>query len=77
FMDEPSIGLAPKLINDVFHKIKDLKEKTGTAFVIVEHNLKTLLPLTDWAYILQDGRVAYDGSSNGKTLEKMTSVVFK
>ena len=77
FMDEPSIGLAPKLINDVFHKIKDLKEKTGTAFVIVEHNLKTLLPLTDWAYILQDGRVACDGSSNGKTLEKMTSVVFK
>jgi branched-chain amino acid transport system ATP-binding protein len=77
FMDEPSIGLAPKLINDVFHKIKDLKEKTGTAFVIVEHNLKTLLPLTDWAYILQDGHVAYDGSSNGKTLEKMTTVVFK
>ncbi len=77
FMDEPSIGLAPKLINDVFHKIKDLKEKTGTAFVIVEHNLKTLLPLTDWAYILQDGGVVYDGSSNGKTLDKMTASVFK
>lgn len=77
FMDEPSIGLAPKLINDVFHKIKDLKDKTGTAFVIVEHNLKTLLPLTDWAYILQDGGVVYDGSSNGKTLDKMTASVFK
>ena len=76
-MDEPSIGLSPKLINDVFHKIKDLQERTGTAFVIVEHNLKTLLPLTDYAYILQDGRVAYDGKSNGKTLEKMVSVVFK
>ena len=76
-MDEPSIGLSPKLINDVFHKIKDLQKRTGTAFVIVEHNLKTLLPLTDYAYILQDGRVAYDGKSNGKTLEKMVSVVFK
>ena len=76
-MDEPSIGLSPKLINDVFHKIKDLQTRTGTAFVIVEHNLKTLLPLTDYAYILQDGRVAYDGKSNGKTLEKMVSVVFK
>ena len=76
-MDEPSIGLSPKLINDVFHKIKDLKNRTGTAFVIVEHNLKTLLPLTDYAYILQDGRVAYDGKSNGKTLEKMVSVIFK
>ena len=76
-MDEPSIGLSPKLINDVFHKIKDLQKRTGTAFVIVEHNLKTLLPLTDYAYILQDGHVAYDGKSNGKTLEKMVSVVFK
>ena len=76
-MDEPSIGLSPKLINDVFHKIKDLQERTGTAFVIVEHNLKTLLPLTDYAYILQDGQIAYDGKSNGKTLEKMVSVVFK
>ena len=76
-MDEPSIGLSPKLINDVFHKIKDLQERTGTAFVIVEHNLKTLLPLTDYAYILQDGKIAYDGKSNGKTLEKMLSVVFK
>lgn len=76
-MDEPSIGLSPKLINDVFHKIKDLQEQTGTAFVIVEHNLKTLLPLTDYAYILQDGKIAYDGKSNGKTLERMVSVVFK
>lgn len=76
-MDEPSIGLSPKLINDVFHKIKDLQKRTGTAFVIVEHNLKTLLPLTDYAYILQDGKIAYDGKSNGKTLEKMLSVVFK
>ena len=76
-MDEPSIGLSPKLINDVFHKIKDLQERTGTAFVIVEHNLKTLLPLTDYAYILQDGKIAYDGKSNGKTLEKMLSVVFR
>lgn len=76
-MDEPSIGLSPKLINDVFHKIKDLQTRTGTAFVIVEHNLKTLLPLTDYAYILMDGKIAYDGPSDNKTLDKMTSVVFQ
>ena len=76
-LDEPSIGLAPKLINDVFHKVKELKDTTGTAFVIVEHNLKTLLPLTDWAYILEQGQVVYDGKSEGKTLEKMLSSVFK
>ena len=76
FMDEPSIGLSPKLINDIFHKIKEIKNSLGTAFVIVEHNLKTLLPLTDWAYILDQGKVIYDGKSEGKTLEKMVSAVF-
>ena len=77
FMDEPSIGLSPKLINDTFQKIKEIKDGLGTAFVIVEHNLKTLLPLTDWAYILDQGKVIYDGKSEGKTLEKMVSAVFK
>ncbi len=77
FMDEPSIGLSPKLINDTFHKIKEIKDNMGTAFVIVEHNLKTLLPLTDWAYILDQGKVIYDGKSEGKTLEKMVSAIFK
>ncbi len=76
-MDEPSIGLAPKLINDIFYKIKEMKDKTGTAFVIVEHNLKTLLPLTDFAYILKDGAVVYNGKSEGSILEKMMSAVFK
>lgn len=77
FMDEPSIGLAPKLTSDTFHKIKEIKDILGTAFVIVEHNLKTLLPLTDWAYILEQGQVVYDGKSESKTLEKMLSSVFK
>lgn len=77
FMDEPSIGLSPKLINDTFHKIKEIKDSLGTAFVIVEHNLKTLLPLTDWAYILDQGAVIYNGVSTGDTLEQMVSAVFK
>lgn len=76
-LDEPSIGLSPKLINDTFHKIKELKDSLGTAFIIVEHNLKTLLPLTDYAYILEQGQVAYNGPSEGKTLDKMLSGIFK
>ena len=75
-MDEPSIGLSPKLINDTFYKIKEMKDKTGTAFVIVEHNLKTLLPLTDYTYILKDGTVMYSGKSQGSVLEKMMKAVF-
>lgn len=61
-LDEPSIGLSPKLINDTFYKIKELNQTLGTGFVIVEHNLKTLLPLTDKA--------------ESKTLEKMIDKIF-
>ena len=77
FLDEPSIGLSPKWIKSVFEKIHDIKEDLGTGFVIVEHNLKTLLPLTDHAYILDQGRITYDGPSDGKTLEKMITQIFK
>lgn len=76
-MDEPSIGLSPKLINDTFYKIKEMKDKTGVGFIIVEHNLKTLLPLTDYAYILKEGKVAYSGKSKGSVLDKMMQAVFE
>lgn len=76
-LDEPSIGLSPKLINDTFYKLKDIKEKTGTGFVIVEHNLKTLLPLTDYAYILEQGRITYDGPSQSHTMDEMLKSIFK
>lgn len=75
-LDEPSIGLSPKLINDTFHKIKELNHTKGTGFVIVEHNLKTLLPLTDKAYILDQGEIVYDGKTESKTLEKMLDKIF-
>jgi len=78
-LDEPSIGLAPKLISDTFHKLREINKKTtftSTGFIIVEHNLKTLLPLTDNAIILSRGKVAYDGPSDGKTLTKMLDKIF-
>jgi branched-chain amino acid transport system ATP-binding protein len=76
-LDEPSIGLSPKLISDTFHKLHEINQKTGTGFVIVEHNLKTLLPLTDNAIILTQGKIAYDDASDGKTLTKMLDKIFK
>ncbi|MCL2468960.1 MAG: ATP-binding cassette domain-containing protein [Alphaproteobacteria bacterium] len=77
FLDEPSIGLSPKLIQDIFKKIRTLCDQTGAGFVVVEHNLKTLLPLVDYAYILEQGRVVYDGLAEGKALDKMLAATFK
>ena len=75
-LDEPSIGLAPKLISDTFRKLREINQNTNTGFVIVEHNLKTLLPLTDNAIILAQGKIAYDGKSDGKTLQNMIDKIF-
>ncbi len=60
-LDEPSLGLAPKIVKEVFQKIKEINERHGTAIVIVEHNLKSLLEIVHRAYILDKGRVVKEG----------------
>ncbi len=60
-LDEPSLGLAPKVVREVFHKIKEINERHGTAIFVVEHNLKSLFEIVDRAYILDKGKVVYDG----------------
>lgn len=62
-LDEPSLGLAPKIVKDVFAKIKEINEKRGTAVMVVEHNLKSLLGIADRAYVLDKGRVVAAESS--------------
>lgn len=56
-LDEPSLGLSPKLVKMVFSKIKEINEKRGTAIVIVEHNIKSILEMVDRAYLLDKGKL--------------------
>ena len=74
-LDEPSIGLAPKIVQDVFEKIAEVNKSFGTSIVIVEHNLKSLLHIAHRAYILVKGQVVMEGPveklSDSKTLEKV------
>jgi branched-chain amino acid transport system ATP-binding protein len=60
-LDEPSLGLAPKVVKEVFAKIKEINERQGMAIVIVEHNIKSLLEIIHRAYILDKGRVVREG----------------
>lgn len=60
-LDEPSLGLAPKIVKEVFAKIKEINQRRKTAIVVVEHNLKSLLEITDRAYVLDKGKVAAEG----------------
>ena len=60
-LDEPSLGLSPKIVKEVFEKIKEINEKRKMAIVVVEHNLKSLLPITNKAYILDKGVLVHTG----------------
>ncbi len=63
-LDEPSLGLSPKITKEVFEKIHEINEQRKTAIVIVEHNLKSLLPIATRAYVLDKGKVVH--TSSGK-----------
>ncbi|MCR4328520.1 MAG: ABC transporter ATP-binding protein [Patescibacteria group bacterium] len=62
-LDEPSLGLAPKIVKEVFAKIKEISERHKTAIVIVEHNLVSLLSIASRAYVLDKGKVVAEGDS--------------
>ena len=56
-LDEPSLGLAPKIVKEVFEKIREINERRKTAIMVVEHNIKSLLGIAHRAYVLDKGKV--------------------
>ncbi|MFH1188042.1 MAG: ABC transporter ATP-binding protein [bacterium] len=74
-LDEPSLGLAPKNVKEIFKKIKKINENHKTAILIVEHNIKHLLDIAHRGYVLDKGKVAAYGDSkkllSGDILEKI------
>lgn len=64
-LDEPTLGLSPKIVKEVFEKIKEINQKHKTAILIVEHNIKSVLDIVDRAYILDKGKIiAADTAKN-------------
>jgi branched-chain amino acid transport system ATP-binding protein len=61
-LDEPSLGLSPKLSNEVFALICRLNRENGQSILLVEQNTQRALELADRAYVLELGRVAIEGS---------------
>jgi len=62
-LDEPSLGLAPKMVKEVFAEIKEVNEKHRTAIMVVEHNIKSLLNIANRGYVLDKGKVVTKGGS--------------
>lgn len=59
-LDEPSMGLAPMLVNEVFNIIREIKAQ-GTTILLVEQNARKALQVADYAYVLERGTIAREG----------------
>ena len=62
-LDEPSLGLAPLIVTDIFRTIQKLRDSTGLTILLVEQNANRALAIADYAYIMENGRVVLDGTS--------------
>ena len=71
-LDEPSMGLAPQLVEEIFEIVKGLNEKEGVSFLLAEQNTNIALKYAGYGYILENGRVVMDGE--GKALAENEDV---
>src|SRR5262249_61540266 len=62
-LDEPSLGLAPQLVEEIFAIIDRLNKAEGVAFLVAEQNTNIALRYAEYGYILENGRVVMDGAA--------------
>jgi branched-chain amino acid transport system ATP-binding protein len=62
-LDEPSMGLAPQIVEEIFEIVKSLNEKEGVSFLLAEQNTYMALKYARYGYILENGRVVMDGDA--------------
>ena len=62
-LDEPSMGLAPQIVEEVFEIVKDLNQKEQVTFLLAEQNTNMALKSADYGYIMESGRVVMDGAA--------------
>lgn len=63
-LDEPSMGLAPQLVEEIFENVKRLNEQEGVSFLLAEQNTNIALRYAHYGYILESGRVVMDGRAD-------------
>ncbi len=62
-LDEPSMGLAPQIVEEIFEIVKNLNQKEGVSFLLAEQNTMVALRYADFGYILENGRVVMEGQA--------------
>ncbi len=62
-LDEPSMGLAPQLVQEIFDIVSNLNKKEAVSFLLAEQNTSVALKYSDYGYVLENGRVVMDGDA--------------
>lgn len=62
-LDEPSMGLAPQIVEEIFEIVKDLNAKEGVSFLLAEQNTNMALKYATYGYIMETGRIVMDGDA--------------
>ncbi len=62
-LDEPSIGLAPLLVEEIFNVVRQINKASGIPILLVEQNARIALDVADYAYVMESGRVVLDGTT--------------
>ncbi|OPX36317.1 MAG: ABC transporter ATP-binding protein [Desulfobacteraceae bacterium 4484_190.1] len=62
-LDEPSMGLAPLLVKSIFQIVERLNKERNTSILLVEQNAKAALKIADYGYVMENGRIVFDGPS--------------
>jgi branched-chain amino acid transport system ATP-binding protein len=63
-LDEPSLGLSPKLVHEIFEIIKRINTEEKTSMLLVEQNVKAALDIAEYGYVMENGRVVLDGPAD-------------
>ncbi len=61
FLDEPSLGLAPRLVNEALQRIQQISRDSGSAALIVEQKVREILKISQRVYVLRNGQVSFAG----------------
>ncbi len=62
-LDEPSLGLAPLIVQDLFNRFAQINKETGTTMLVVEQNAQLALGIADRGYVLESGDISFDGQA--------------
>ena len=63
-LDEPSLGLAPLLVQNIFEIIRRINQEAGVSILVVEQNAHVALQVADYAYVMENGRIVLDGPAD-------------